>query len=68
MVKTNLFLEKEFFKDVLEEAYYRKAWHGPNLHSSLKGVTAEQALIRPSSHSSCCLLGLQSNQMDKKKF
>lgn len=48
MVKTNLFLEKEFFKDVLEEAYYRKAWHGPNLHSSLKGVTAEQALIRPS--------------------
>jgi uncharacterized damage-inducible protein DinB len=48
MVKTNLFLEKEFFKDILEEAYYRKAWHGPNLHSSLKGVTAEQALIRPS--------------------
>lgn len=37
-----------FFRDTLEEAYYRKAWHGPNLHSSLKGVTAEAALKRPS--------------------
>ena len=37
-----------FFKDILEEAYYRKAWHGPNLHSSLKGVGADAALRRPS--------------------
>ncbi len=37
-----------FFTDVLEEAYFRKAWHGPNLHSSLKGVTANDALRRPS--------------------
>ena len=37
-----------FFKDILEEAYYRKAWHGPNLHSSLKGVGADTALKRPS--------------------
>jgi hypothetical protein len=41
-------LEKNyFFKDILEEAYYRKAWHGPNLHSSLKGVKAGDSLRRP---------------------
>jgi DinB superfamily len=37
-----------FFAGILEEAYYRKAWHGPNLHSSLNGVTADLALQRPS--------------------
>ena len=31
----------------LDEAYERKAWHGPNLRGSLRGVTAEQALWRP---------------------
>jgi len=39
--------QNNFFQEVLEEAYYRKAWHGPNLHSSLKGVTAADALKRP---------------------
>jgi uncharacterized damage-inducible protein DinB len=36
------------FTEILEESYYRKAWHGPNLHSSLKGITADAALRRPS--------------------
>src|SRR5215471_12637064 len=35
--------------DVLEEGYWKKAWHGPNLQQSLKGVTAEQAAWRPAS-------------------
>jgi DinB superfamily len=47
MKNTNLSLEKNFFKEVFEEAYYRAAWHGPNLHSSLKGVSANIALKRP---------------------
>lgn len=47
MESTNLSLEKNFYINIIEEAYYRKAWHGPNLHSSLKGVTAKAALIRP---------------------
>ncbi|MFZ0454796.1 MAG: DinB family protein [Ignavibacteriaceae bacterium] len=44
----NISLEKDFYIDVLEEAYFRKAWHGPNLHSSLNGVSAGDALKRPS--------------------
>lgn len=32
---------------IVEEGYAKKAWHGPNLKQSLKGVTAEQAAWRP---------------------
>jgi hypothetical protein len=34
---------------LLDEAYERKTWHGPNLRQSLKGVTARQAAWRPGS-------------------
>jgi hypothetical protein len=33
---------------MLEEGYRRKAWHGPNLKGSLRGVTARDAAWRPS--------------------
>ena len=32
---------------MLDEAFERKAWHGPNLKGSLRGVTAAQAAWRP---------------------
>src|ERR1700687_2302885 len=32
---------------MLDDAYQRKAWHGPNLRGSLRGVTAEEAQWRP---------------------
>jgi DinB superfamily len=32
--------------EFLDEAYDKKSWHGPNLRSALKGVTAEQAARR----------------------
>jgi DinB superfamily len=32
---------------LLDEAYEKKTWHGPNLCQSLKGVTAQQAAWRP---------------------
>ena len=32
---------------LLDEAYERKTWHGPNLKQSIKGVTARQAAWRP---------------------
>ena len=32
---------------LLDEAYERKTWHGPNLRQSLKGVTAKKAAWRP---------------------
>jgi hypothetical protein len=32
---------------VLDEAYEKKTWHGPNLKQSIKGITARQAAWRP---------------------
>lgn len=32
---------------LIDEAYEKKTWHGPNLGQSLKGVTAKQAAWRP---------------------
>src|SRR5882724_4048614 len=32
---------------LLDEAYEKKTWHGPNLKQSIKGVTAPQAAWRP---------------------
>src|SRR5262245_10130955 len=32
---------------LFDEAFRKKAWHGPNLWQSLKGVTAKQAAWRP---------------------
>jgi hypothetical protein len=43
MAKHNLVL------NLLDEAYSKKTWHGPNLKQSLKGVTAKQAARRPAS-------------------
>ena len=33
--------------DALDEAFDKKSWHGPNLRSSIRGVTAKQAAWRP---------------------
>lgn len=35
------------FLGLLDEAFSRKAWHGPNLRGALRGVTARQAAWRP---------------------
>jgi hypothetical protein len=32
---------------MIEEAFEKKAWHGPNLWQSLKGVSAKEAAWRP---------------------
>ena len=32
---------------LIDEGYERKAWHGPNLRGSLRGVSASQASKRP---------------------
>jgi hypothetical protein len=37
----------EFFVRLLDEAYEKRAWHGPNLRGSLRGISAEQAVWRP---------------------
>ncbi|HWY43813.1 MAG TPA: DinB family protein [Candidatus Sulfotelmatobacter sp.] len=39
--------ETQVLLDILEEGYWKKAWHGPNLKQSLRGVTAKQAAWRP---------------------
>jgi hypothetical protein len=32
---------------LLDEAYEKRTWHGPNLKQSIRGVTAKQAAWRP---------------------
>jgi uncharacterized damage-inducible protein DinB len=35
---------------ILDQAYEKKAWHGPNLRGAVRGLTAAQAAWRPSRH------------------
>ena len=39
--------ETALLLDLLDEAFDRKSWHGPNLRGSLRGVTPRQAAWRP---------------------
>ncbi|MBI2687641.1 MAG: DinB family protein [Acidobacteria bacterium] len=39
--------EREYFLTLLDEAYEKQAWHGPNLRGSLRGVGAAAAAWRP---------------------
>lgn len=32
---------------LVEESYVKKAWHGPNLRGSIRGITLEEAAWRP---------------------
>src|SRR5712675_1150883 len=36
--------------ELLDEAFDKKSWHGPNLRGSIRGVTAKQAAWRPKPH------------------
>ena len=33
---------------ILDESYERKAWHGPNLKGSIRGLAPDRAVWRPS--------------------
>jgi hypothetical protein len=35
--------------DIIDQAFDRQSWHGPNLRGAIRGVTHEQALWRPHS-------------------
>lgn len=39
--------ETDFLLRLLDQAYDRRSWHGPNLRGSLRGITARQAVWRP---------------------
>jgi hypothetical protein len=39
--------EARLLLDLLDEAFDKKSWHGPNLRGSIRGVTAEDAAWRP---------------------
>jgi len=39
--------EIEHLLGLLDEAYKRAAWHGPNLRGSIRGLTAREAAWRP---------------------
>jgi hypothetical protein len=40
-------LRKNQLLGLVEEGFRKPAWHGPNLRSSLRGVSAEEAVWRP---------------------
>ena len=40
-------MNKEQLLALVEEGFRKPAWHGPNLRSALRGVTADEALWRP---------------------
>lgn len=39
--------ERSTFLRLFDEAYDKATWHGPNLRSSVRGVTALEAVWRP---------------------
>lgn len=39
--------EREYLLTLLDEAYEKQAWHGPNLRGALRGVTPAEAAWRP---------------------
>jgi hypothetical protein len=39
--------EIEILLDLVDQAYSKHAWHGPNLRGSIRGLTATQAAWRP---------------------
>jgi uncharacterized damage-inducible protein DinB len=39
--------EKELLLGLLDEAFDKKAWHGPNLRGALRRISAEEAAWRP---------------------
>jgi hypothetical protein len=41
-------IEIGFLLHAIDEAYNKRAWHGPNLRGSIRGLTAKQASWRPS--------------------
>jgi hypothetical protein len=45
--------DKRLLLRIIDEAYEKKAWHGPNLRGSLRGVTAAQAARRPAPGRHC---------------
>ena len=42
--------ESKLLVQIIDSGYDRKAWHGPNLRQSLRGVTARDAAWRPGPH------------------
>jgi uncharacterized damage-inducible protein DinB len=47
MAKQKLHPEIKLLLHQIDESYDKKAWHGPNLRGSIRGVSAKQAAWRP---------------------
>jgi hypothetical protein len=46
-MKRETHLPTALLLQIIDSGYKRKAWHGPNLRQSLRGVSAEDAVWRP---------------------
>jgi hypothetical protein len=40
-------MTKDFLLTLLDEAFDKRSWHGPNLRGAIRGVSAEEAAWRP---------------------
>jgi hypothetical protein len=40
-------IERDLLLHIVDEAYDKKAWHGPTMRGALRGVNANQAFWRP---------------------
>jgi hypothetical protein len=40
-------MNTSYLLTILDEAYDKRSWHGPNLRGAIRGVTAKQAAWRP---------------------
>lgn len=47
-MKKSSFHEIAILLQIIDESYNNRAWHGTNLRGSIRGLTVEQALWRPS--------------------
>ena len=47
MAQTKSNHETDFLLRMIDEAYEKRAWHGPNLKGSLRGLSAREASWRP---------------------
>jgi len=49
LIRRIVYLDRDIrlLLDLLDEAFDKKSWHGPNLRGSIRGVTVAQAAWRP---------------------
>jgi hypothetical protein len=48
MTRTSISPSMRMIQELIDQSYNKKSWHGTNLRGSIRGLTARQAIWRPS--------------------